>query len=44
MNRWTVRILGVALIIVFTLVMTMMYKQLVALQRAQQQSAPAKSR
>lgn len=43
MNRWTVRILGLVLLLVFGLVMTMMYKQLVQLQRAQQ-SAPASKR
>ncbi len=43
MNRWSVRILGLVLLLVFALVMTMMYRQLVQLQR-EQQSAPASPR
>ena len=39
MNRWGVRILGVMLLVMFSLIFFQMYKSLVMLQR-QQQSAP----
>jgi hypothetical protein len=36
MNKWVVRMVGVLMVLVFVMVMTMLYRQLVALQRAQQ--------
>ena len=36
MSKWIVRFLGVVMMLVFLMVMTMLYKQLVALQRSQQ--------
>ncbi|HUP61173.1 MAG TPA: hypothetical protein VNA69_12215 [Thermoanaerobaculia bacterium] len=35
MNKWVIRIVGVLMILLFMIIMTMMYRQLVALQRAQ---------
>jgi hypothetical protein len=40
MNKWTFRIIGLLLILMFTLVFVQLYKQLVTLQR---QQAPAAS-
>ncbi len=36
MNKWIIRFAGVVMILVFMMVMSMLYRQLVALQRAQQ--------
>ena len=42
MNRWAVRILGIFLLILFSLVFVQMYKTLVMMKRQQDQSAPAR--
>jgi uncharacterized integral membrane protein len=44
MNRWVARIVGLILIILFSLMLLMIYKQLVSLQRAQQPATTTSSR
>ena len=41
MNKWTVRILGIFLIVAFMLLMLNLQKQLLMLQRNQPQNPPA---
>jgi uncharacterized membrane-anchored protein YhcB (DUF1043 family) len=42
MNRWTARIIGLLLLLVFGLVFVQMYRTLVKLQEQQQQTQPAR--
>ena len=44
MNRWAARIAGLIMLLVFALMFTAMYKQLVAIQRAQQPAPTSTSR
>ena len=44
MNRWTVRILALLMILAFGLMFTMIYKQLVMMQRSMQPAATSSSR
>jgi len=41
MNRWAVRLLGLLMLLVFMFMLMSIYKQLVQLQRMQQQNKPA---
>ena len=44
MNRWTARVIGVLMLLIFILVFLQLYKQLVQLQKMQSQPATTSTR